>query len=68
MAFKARSPSAGDAAQGLVRGNPIFLSIQERGLDPAPIVDAVTAKLAERGGDRPMELPMKAWVVTAVAR
>jgi ubiquinone/menaquinone biosynthesis C-methylase UbiE len=60
------SPSAKDAAIGIVQGNPIQAKIIEK--DPAlvnVILGAVEQKLAEVYGNRPMRSPLKAWVVEA---
>lgn len=55
------SPSAADAATGLIEGNPIYLAIMER--RPGALADikaAVAGKLAEALGDRPLRCPLKA--------
>jgi SAM-dependent methyltransferase len=60
------SPSAKDAAMGIVQGNPIHGKIIEK--DRAlvnVILTAVEQKLAEAYGERPMKSPLKAWVVEA---
>jgi ubiquinone/menaquinone biosynthesis C-methylase UbiE len=66
VALEARSPSALDAARGLVTGNPIILAVTERASAPAEeIVRAVADALAAEGGDAPLRLPMFALVVLA---
>jgi ubiquinone/menaquinone biosynthesis C-methylase UbiE len=61
------SPSAADAAIGLVRGNPCINLIMERGPDRVESIEAdVSRILAERYGDHPLRIPMRAHVVSAV--
>ncbi len=68
VALEARSPSALDAARGLVTGNPILLAVTERATAPAEeIIQAVAASLAAEGGAAPFRLPMRALVVVARA-
>jgi hypothetical protein len=68
VALEARSPSALDAARGLVTGNPILLAVTERATAPAEeIIQAVAASLAAEGGTAPFRLPMRALVVVARA-
>lgn len=43
LTLEARSPSAKSFAVGLVRGNPASIAIQERGVAPDPIVEALEA-------------------------
>jgi ubiquinone/menaquinone biosynthesis C-methylase UbiE len=59
------SESAESAARGLVFGNPVFNQIQERHGDPDAIMRALTERLAQEGGARPMRLPMRALVFEA---
>jgi ubiquinone/menaquinone biosynthesis C-methylase UbiE len=60
------SESAETAARGLVFGTPLITAIEERGtVPPATIHRAVTERLAEAGGVRPLRLPMQALVFTA---
>ena len=58
------SPSALEAAKGLVEGCPLIVQIQERGVsDPNPIVDAVAERLASQFGRSPMRCRLGAlWV------
>jgi len=66
--LEAKSPSAEDAARGLVMGNPVLLDVTERATAPAEeIVAAVAQALAAEGGDQPLRLPMKALVFLAQA-
>jgi SAM-dependent methyltransferase len=66
--LEARSPSAEDAAKGLVIGNPVVLDVTERATAPAEeVVRAVAAALAAEGGAAPMRLPMRALVCSARA-
>ncbi len=66
--LEARSPSAQDAARGLVTGNPVLLDVAERATAPAEeIVGAVAAALAAEGGTAPLRLPMRALVFLAQA-
>ena len=61
-----RSQSAKDFATGLVRGNPVGVEAQERGVDPENLIDAVSKRLAERFGAAPFECTMRAIVWRAV--
>jgi len=55
VALESQTPTAMDAAVGLVEGCPLIVGIQERGVtDPRPIVEAVAKKLAFAFGDAPM--------------
>jgi SAM-dependent methyltransferase len=68
VALEARSPTALDAARGLVTGNPILLSVQERATaSTEEIIQAVAGALAAEGGAAPFRLPMRALVVVARA-
>ena len=62
-----RAVSAQSFAVGLVKGNPVALSIKERGGDAEAIVREVAAALARDGGDSPYRSAMQALVVTARA-
>jgi SAM-dependent methyltransferase len=60
------SPSALDAARGLIEGNPIYLDIVQR--RPAALPDiraAVARNLAEVLGDRPLRGPLRTILYTA---
>lgn len=68
VVLEARSPSAHDAARGLVTGNPILLDVLERATaPPEEIIHAVAAALAAEGGAAPLRLPMRALVFLARA-
>jgi ubiquinone/menaquinone biosynthesis C-methylase UbiE len=68
VVLEARSPSAHDAARGVVTGNPILLDIVERATaTQEEIIHAVAAALAAEGGAAPLRLPMRALVVLACA-
>jgi ubiquinone/menaquinone biosynthesis C-methylase UbiE len=60
------SPSALDAAKGLVEGNPVIVTINERSPGKAPeIVAAVADAIAARHGDKPVRCNMQAYVFKA---
>ena len=61
------SESAADFAIGMVRGNPLWNQLVERGVDAPAFERAVSAALATRFGDRPCRSPLSAHVVTAIA-
>lgn len=68
VGFESTAESAEHFAIGLVRGNPIALAIQERGLHSHEEVEARVADALRREmGDRPVVAPLHAWVVTATA-
>lgn len=67
VTLNAVSPTAKSFALGLVKGNPVSIAIQERGVALDPIVEAVAAALARVGGDNPFRSSMRALVVTARA-
>ena len=61
------SPSARDAALGLLRGNPVGTDIQDRGTVPIEtVIDAVERAIRERYGDPP-RARLRAHVITAHA-
>jgi ubiquinone/menaquinone biosynthesis C-methylase UbiE len=61
------SPSALEAAKGLVEGNPVRAAIEERNPSAVPkIVTAVAEAVASRCGDNPVRGRMQAFVFTAV--
>jgi SAM-dependent methyltransferase len=58
--------SASDAAEGLVRGNPVISAIEERSQGSVdPIVAAVADALARKFGDHPLRLSLLARVIEA---
>jgi ubiquinone/menaquinone biosynthesis C-methylase UbiE len=60
------APSAGEAAIGIVRGNPIITAIEERGTaDPEAIIRKVAESLARAFGDYPLRVPTCVRVVSA---
>ena len=61
------SESAADLAIGMVRGNPLWNQIVERGIDAPAFERAVAAALAARFGEQPCRSPLSAHVVTAIA-
>ena len=67
VSLEARSPTARSLALGLVKGNPVSIAIQERGVALDPIVDRLEAALVRAGGDQPFRSTMQALVVTAQA-
>jgi ubiquinone/menaquinone biosynthesis C-methylase UbiE len=68
VALEGRSPSAQELATGLVEGNPVGTSIRERGgISVDEVVRAVAAAVAREYGDRPVRLPLRAFVLTARA-
>jgi SAM-dependent methyltransferase len=67
VALRGEAPSAEHAAVGLVRGSPILNAIEERnGARPEAIIAAVAAALARAHGDRPLRVPMRALVISAL--
>ncbi|MFN0131780.1 MAG: class I SAM-dependent methyltransferase [Phycisphaerales bacterium] len=66
VTFPSQSPSAADAARGLIDGTPNLVALSERGItDTAPIRAAASQRLAERLGDSPCRSIMRAVVVEA---
>ena len=60
------SPSAAEAAIGLVEGNPIYLAIMERRPEAlADIETAVARNIAAALGDHPLRCPLRSIVFTA---
>ena len=61
------SPTASEAAKGLIEGNPVVVAINERRpADVSKIVAAVAEALAARCGDMPVRGRMQAFVCEAV--
>lgn len=68
VTLEARSPSARDAATGLVTGTPALAALRELGVvDPEPIIDAVATAIAREGGAAPFQVSMQAVVISARA-
>jgi ubiquinone/menaquinone biosynthesis C-methylase UbiE len=66
VAKQGESPSAADAATGLIEGNPVYGEIMQRRPDAlGEIKAAVAAQLAQHLGDRPLRAPLSALVATA---
>lgn len=62
------SPSALEAATGMITGTPAWSALMDRGVtDPGPLVARLTAKLERAGGKAPFRIPMQATVITAQA-
>ena len=60
------SPSAAEAAIGLIDGNPISAAIMERKPEALADIKAAVAKnVAAQLGDRPVRAPLRAFVFTA---
>ncbi|PYM14849.1 MAG: hypothetical protein DMD81_16765 [Candidatus Rokuibacteriota bacterium] len=60
------SPTALDAATGLIEGNPVVAPITARGPDSVKEVEAaLAANLAAELGDRPLRTPLRALVCSA---
>lgn len=61
----AETPSARNAAIGLVRGNPVIAALEERGIATVDeVIESVAATLARALGDNPLRAPMSAYVVS----
>lgn len=68
VSFQGESPSARELATGLVEGNPSGTVIRERQVAPlAEIIEAVALAVAKQFGDRPVRIPLHAFVLTARA-
>ena len=66
VAWTGTSPSATEAATGLIEGNPIYDAIMAR--KPAalgPIKEAIARTVAAELGDRPVKHPMRAFAFAA---
>jgi ubiquinone/menaquinone biosynthesis C-methylase UbiE len=67
VSLTGKSGSARSAAQGLVKGNPVINAIRERGTaDVEEIVLALARALEVRFGAGPLQVPLRAHVVTAI--
>ncbi|MBL7813161.1 MAG: methyltransferase domain-containing protein [Bacteroidetes bacterium] len=59
------SPTARDAATGMVTANHLYHFIRKQGKEmELRILDAVTAELSLKLGDAPLQSPLSAWVVS----
>ena len=66
VSITGESPSAAEAASGVIRGNPIVNDLKERGVgDVTEIEAAVATALAEQFGDHPLRVPLRAHVLEA---
>jgi SAM-dependent methyltransferase len=66
VAITSEVPSAKDAANGLVRGNPVITKIEERFPEKTEeIVDAVAGAITRELGDDPLRAPLQAHVILA---
>jgi ubiquinone/menaquinone biosynthesis C-methylase UbiE len=60
------SPSAADAAKGLIEGNPVIVEINQRATSSVESIEAaVAASIAARCGDNPVRGKLQAIVCTA---
>ncbi len=67
LTLEGTSPSADDAAIGLVGGNPVINAIRERAPERVATVEARTReRLAERFGTGEIRVPVRAHVLTAI--
>lgn len=67
VAAVAHASSAADVATGLVRGNPLWNQLVERGVDGAAFERALADAIARRFGDQPCRSALSAHVLTAIA-
>jgi ubiquinone/menaquinone biosynthesis C-methylase UbiE len=66
LAKTGTSPSAVDAAKGLVEGNPVIVEINQRATSDVQAIEAsVAAAVASRCGDKPVRSKLQALVCTA---
>jgi len=66
LAETGESPSAADAAKGLVEGNPVIVEINQRATSSVESIEAaVAAVIAARCGDNPVRGKLQALVFTA---
>jgi ubiquinone/menaquinone biosynthesis C-methylase UbiE len=59
------SPSAADAAKGLVEGNPVIVEIDQRGGSVQAIEAALADAIAMKCGDNPVRIKLQALVCSA---
>ena len=67
VAATGEAESAAHFATGLVRGNPLWNQLSERGVDAPAFEARVTEELARRFGSAPCRSPLSAHVLTAFA-
>lgn len=68
VALGGESPSAREAAEGLIRGTPVVAAIRERGTVPeADIVSAAAEAVALQFGRGPVHVSLRALVIRAMA-
>lgn len=66
LAKTGESPSAADAAKGLIEGNPVIVEINQRATSSVETIEAaVAASIAARCGDNPVRGSLQAIVCTA---
>jgi hypothetical protein len=66
VAKEGESPSALDAATGLIEGTPVYAEIVQRRPEAVAEIEATLAgNLARELGDRPLRSPLRALVATA---
>ena len=66
VATVGESPSARDAAMGLIYGNPIVAAIRERNtIEVETVVDAIAKQIAIECGNKPARAKMQAVVISA---
>ncbi|MEP6574724.1 MAG: methyltransferase domain-containing protein [Gemmatimonadota bacterium] len=66
LSLEGIGPSAHELARGIVEGNPLSLSIRERGVEVDRVVEAVGHAIARECGDRPVRLHLNALIVSGV--
>lgn len=67
VAATAEAESAAHVAVGMVRGNPLYNQLIERGVNVPEFEAALVAELVRRFGDNPCTSPLSAHVLTAFA-
>ncbi len=66
LRLEAESPSAAEAAKGLVHGNPVINELRERSAASIPEIEATIAEaVADQCGDDPVRARMQALICTA---
>jgi hypothetical protein len=64
---RGHSPSARDAATGLILGTPLAVQLADRSIPGEPIVDRLATTIAGEFGSGPIAVPLRALVVSAHA-